>query len=288
MWARWSAADDVDTDGRLVNGAEGPSVPTITADFASAELGGTPADPYPVFVQWRTGDGRWSVPTGTTISIDMVMPTASTPVVRFGTGSLGSTFPVRLQWEAATDDESGVRQLRISRYDSFGEPIDQRVLAPDATATTMRMRPNSSTIFELVAGDLAGNADDAATPSMTAKLVEDTSASVKYSSGWTKTPATKASGKVVHAATRSGAKATYAFTGRAVAFVTTMGPKMGKAEVWVDGVLATTLDLRRASAAYRQVAWETSWDTPGAHTVVIKVLGTSGRPRVDVDAFLRL
>jgi hypothetical protein len=288
MWARWSATSDVDVDGRLVNGAEAPSVPAISADFASPSLGGVPADPYPVFVQWRTGDGRWSAPVGTTIAIDTVMPTAPTPVVRFSTGALGTTFPVRLDWLPATDDESGVRQLRISRYDSYGEPIDQRVIAADATSAVMRMRPASPTVFEMVATDLAGNADDAQTPSMTAKLVESTSPALTYSSGWTKILAAKASGKVVHAATRSGARATYAFTGRAVAFVTTKGPKMGKAEVWVDGVLATTLDLRSSSITYRQVAWETAWETPGAHTVVIKVLGTSGRPRVDVDAFLRL
>ena len=63
---------------------------------------------------------------------------------------------------------------------------------------------------------------------------------------------------------------------------------MGKAEIWVDGALATTVDLKRSSIAYRRLVWETSWETSGSHTVMVKVLGTSGRPRVDVDQFLRL
>jgi hypothetical protein len=35
------------------------------------------------------------------------------------------------------------------------------------------------------------------------------------------------------------------------------------------------------------IVWRKSWTAPGSHTVQVRVLGTSGRPRVDADAFLK-
>jgi hypothetical protein len=34
------------------------------------------------------------------------------------------------------------------------------------------------------------------------------------------------------------------------------------------------------------VVWTYSWDSTATHRVTVRVLGTSGRPRIDVDAFL--
>ena len=58
------------------------------------------------------------------------------------------------------------------------------------------------------------------------------------------------------------------------------------AEVYIDGALATTVDFYRSSAAHRQVVFTRSWATTGPHLFKVVVLGTSGRPRVDVDAFV--
>ena len=77
----------------------------------------------------------------------------------------------------------------------------------------------------------------------------------------------------------------YTFSGRAVAFVSTKAANRGKAEIWLDGKLLTTLDLRSSTTKYRQIVW-TGRVSPGTHTVSVRVLGTTGRPRVDADAFL--
>lgn len=37
----------------------------------------------------------------------------------------------------------------------------------------------------------------------------------------------------------------------------------------------------------RDRVYQTSWPTSGSHTIKIKVLGTAGHPRVDMDAFLK-
>jgi hypothetical protein len=65
-----------------------------------------------------------------------------------------------------------------------------------------------------------------------------------------------------------------------------MSPSRGIAVVRVDGVKVATIDLYRASLRTRVVVWTYSWDSAATHRVKIRVLGTSGRPRVDVDAFL--
>ena len=82
--------------------------------------------------------------------------------------------------------------------------------------------------------------------------------------------------------------AKFTFNGRAVGFVSTLGPKRGKAAIYVDGVKVTTIDLYRSSNKYRQLVGETSWPSAGTHTIAVKVLGTSGRPRIDVDAFSKV
>jgi hypothetical protein len=56
--------------------------------------------------------------------------------------------------------------------------------------------------------------------------------------------------------------------------------------VYVAGVLKATVDLRATSAHTRQVVWSIVYTTSATRTVTIKVLGTAGRPRVDVDGFL--
>ena len=56
--------------------------------------------------------------------------------------------------------------------------------------------------------------------------------------------------------------------------------------VWVDGVYAGSVSLHASTTSYRKVVWSRSWATAGAHTVTLVVVGTSGHPRVDVDALV--
>jgi hypothetical protein len=58
--------------------------------------------------------------------------------------------------------------------------------------------------------------------------------------------------------------------------------------VYVDGTLASTVDLLRASTLAKSIAFSRSWTTSAAHTITVEVVGTAGRPSVDVDAFVRL
>ena len=58
------------------------------------------------------------------------------------------------------------------------------------------------------------------------------------------------------------------------------------ARVYIDGSLFTTVSQYRADPGYRKVVFERSWVSSGTHTIRIEVVGTSGRPRVDLDALV--
>jgi hypothetical protein len=88
----------------------------------------------------------------------------------------------------------------------------------------------------------------------------------------------------VKASSSAGAWVTYRFTGRAVALVTTRAATRGQVKVYVDNVYAATVDLRSTTTQYRAVAWTRRWTASAIHTVKFVVVGTKGRPRVDLDA----
>jgi len=56
--------------------------------------------------------------------------------------------------------------------------------------------------------------------------------------------------------------------------------------VLVNGVKVATVDLYSTTARHQQVVWAGSWASATSRTITIRVLGTSGRPRVDLDAFV--
>jgi hypothetical protein len=86
----------------------------------------------------------------------------------------------------------------------------------------------------------------------------------------------------------SGASASITFTGSAFAWVPAYGPNSGKAKVYVDGALAATVDLTSDvpdTWTFHRPGFTKSWATSAKHMGKIVVVGTLGRPRVDIDSF---
>jgi len=122
----------------------------------------------------------------------------------------------------------------------------------------------------------------------TPKLIQNPSAQFTWSSGWKKGWPAKASGRSLGYASRPGAAATFTFTGRSVALVGTQGPTRGQARVYVDGVLEAEVDFGAPALGWRNIFFSREWAESGAHTVTVEVVGTAGRPRVDVDAAITM
>ncbi len=289
---RYSASATVDdtADGPfLTNGKTVPSLSDLWDDFGSAELGGTPdGETMTVYGQWQAWDGTWSTPTSQTITIDTVEPTVGPIRVAFTTGTIGLKVPIRISW-TASDASSGLASFT---YDEARvEPTEAFYTKVTTAATTNFTRSfnlDSSYAWDmnLYGTDRAGNTGQAVHVPVSFFSVPS-SVNIAYVKTWSTSSNSKYLGGSTKYATAAGATATYTFTGRAIGFVSTKGPSRGKAEIWIDGVKMATVDLYASSTKYRVLAYQTSWTDLASHTIMVKVLGTSGRPRVDFDSFLR-
>jgi len=117
------------------------------------------------------------------------------------------------------------------------------------------------------------------------RLVQQTSTAIRYGGTWATSTSSSYSGGTAKAASIAGRSATYAFTGRSIALVTTESRVRGKVKVYINGVYQATVDLYRSSTQYRAIAWQKTWSTSATRTIKVVVVGTSGRPRIDLDAF---
>ena len=53
----------------------------------------------------------------------------------------------------------------------------------------------------------------------------------------------------------------------------------------MDGVLVATIDLNAPTETPRRIVYTKTWSSLAIHTISVRILGTDGRPRGDVDAF---
>jgi hypothetical protein len=106
---------------------------------------------------------------------------------------------------------------------------------------------------------------------------------------WTSVAAPAATGGRYAEAELAGAKYSFTFRGTAVRWVTVVGPAMGEAAVYLDGVLKSTVNGYASRAAYG-VGRSLTGLTDAVHTLVVVVLGKHTAPStantVAVDGFV--
>ena len=208
----------------------------------------------------------------------------SAPAEGFLKAHLGTTaVPISIKW-AGTDATSG-----INHYD-LEESIDggafSLVSSPTTASATVNLNPGHSYRFEVRATDNAGNVSGfTAGPTFTLTAYQETASNITYTSGWTQQAVTGAYGGSVKFATVAGKKATLSFTGSQVAWVSTIASNRGSGSVSIDGGAAATVSTHGTTTKPAMVVY-TKTLAAGTHSLVLKVLGTAGHPRVDVDAFL--
>ncbi len=232
-------------------------------------------------------------PARGTWTVDATAPMAEAPAQSFVANStLGtSAVPIRLGW-SATDgvDGGGVGRYELQQSTNGGAYANVSLPTSTATDITRSLAPNSTYRFRVRAQDKAGNLGGwAEGPVFKVAPHQENATTVGYAGGtWTRAALSGAYGGYVKHDKTPGAKAKLSFTGRNVAWVAPKSAVRGQAEVWVDGVKETTVDLYSSTTLARRVVFSKSWAFSGSHTVEVRVLGTAGRPRVDVDAFVVL
>ena len=232
--------------------------------------------------------GGGTAVTETYLLGDVIPPTAGTPTTYLRSGAnMGVTSaPLRLTWSAASDSGgSGAGTFDIARSMDGGA---YGTIATRVTGTSYDTSASGNHLyrFRIRPRDWAGNVGAWKTAAeIRLAVTQQTASSISWTSGWATAKATGYAGGSLKYANSAGKRATYGFTGRGIAWVSTRGPTRGSARVYIDGNYVKTINLNHPSVSARYVAYARSWSSVGRHTISIVVSGTSGHPRVDVDAF---
>jgi alpha-tubulin suppressor-like RCC1 family protein/subtilisin family serine protease len=221
---------------------------------------------------------------GSLVTVDRLAPTVSTPGVRarIGGSTNGVTIPYELTWTGA-DAGTGVVRYEVRRSVNGGTPV---VMTTNAHAPfAIGLASGTRYRFDVRAIDGVGHASAwRASATVTPGLVQQTSTAVRYGGAWSTAWSTSYSGGSARASSTAGAAASYTFTGRGIALVTTRAATRGRVKIYIDGVYITRLDLLSATVQFRAIAWQRTWTASGTHTIRLVLEGTVGRPRFDLDA----
>jgi hypothetical protein len=212
-------------------------------------------------------------------------PTAMPPCTfRFDPGSqIGSGIRTTVSWQPATGAATGSKYVVLRRGVSgpwstvstqSGRSFRQVLGFGTSYRFATRTRSASGSLGPLAYGQY-----------VQPTLYQETTTAARYSGRWLTSASRTYSGGRTKASTQAGAYVEFRRTAMAVAVIGRRGPTSGKARIYVDGQLAATIDLYRSTLRTRAVVFSKSWTTVAPHTVRVVVVGTSGRPRVDIDGF---
>jgi len=217
-------------------------------------------------------------------------PTVTAPVMQFVANTVvtaGGAVPTRISWSAGG---TPVQSYRLQQSRNGGAFVNVALPTPTTTGVTRSLTAGTY-VFRVSATGAGGGSVSAfsTAPAVAVALAQQTSPTVTYVGTWTNQAMAGASGGSVRFAAAAGARATYAFSGRSISWISTKGPNRGRAEVRVDGILRGTVDLFAATQQARRVVFALDGLTAGPHTIEVRALGTrnpsSRGSRVDVDAF---
>jgi hypothetical protein len=193
---------------------------------------------------------------------------------------------VKLTWSAT--DASGIKAYKLQqRTDASATWVSVTLPTSTTTSLSRALAPGHAYQFRVQATDKAGNVGSWVTGTTFRLGLAEGTAATKTGT-WTTVATTAASGGSYQYAQVAGATASYTFSGRQVAWVAPKTATSGQAKIYVDGVLAKTVDLYSATTANRVYVYTKAWTSVGSHTIKVSVVGTAGHPRVNLDAFLRI
>jgi hypothetical protein len=219
-------------------------------------------------------------------SVAPVITAKPTVKLQNDVGPVTSTDPITISWKG-TDATSGIKNYTL--YQSTNGGAYTKIASPTAASFSEKVAPGNTYQFKVTATDKAGNTDAGqASVAYKLSLYQQSASQITYSTGWTKQTLSGANGGSVEYATAAGKTATFTFTGVQVAWMSTQGPTRGSATVKLDSGTASTINTDTTSPHTAEIVDVATAAANGSHKLVIAVLGTSGHPRIDVDAFVVL
>ena len=210
-----------------------------------------------------------------------------TPYTRVkGGGQVTTTaIPFAMSW-TGSDTGWGIDRYQVQQSRNAGTWSWLSLPAPTATSLSRSLAPNGSYRFRVRAIDKAGNVGAwKYTATLYPRRNSDSDQAIVYSSSWTTVSDTTALGGSLHRAGVAGSGTRYTFTGRSVAWIASMGPGMGSADIYLDGAYVRRVSLAATSPRAARVVFERSWASAATHTVQIRPVGNGP---VTVDGFVRM
>ena len=242
---------------------------------------------YTIRVRGAVGDATRSV--NVTLHVDGDVPTMPAPRLTPLKGSTFNTssYSATISWPAATDPTSAIARYQVQVKAAGGSWGSVTTVGPGTRSVKRTMRVGHAYAIRVRAADAAGNVSPwTEVPRVASRVVQDRSGSLVRAGTWHRCVYSRMSGGSTLFTRSRGASIRYTFTGRGIAVVMPYGRGRGKAQIWVDGSLARTVDTYRSVLTVRRIVFSRAWATPGTHVVRVVNLGTTGRRRVDLDAFL--
>jgi hypothetical protein len=222
------------------------------------------------------------------LNSDHTSPTVSAVTNRPHTAGafVGASAPWTVAWSGKDLGGAGIARYELSQSRNGGA---WTVVSVDlhSVAASVAVTPGSTYRFRVRGVDRAGNIGAWAYGStFKVKAVQQSSSLVHYRGTWATSTSTTWWGGTARSSSTKGSTASYTFTGKSIAWVGLKAATRGKAYVYINGVLKATVNLYSATTLRQRIVWSAYYTTSATRTITIKVLGTSGRPRVDVDGFI--
>jgi hypothetical protein len=260
------------------------SILTVTTSNCATA---TPRGTYPITV---TGVAA-GLTKSTTVSLTVTnaAPTVAVPVsTLYGNTTLGSTtMRVKTSWSAC--DADGVKSFALQRQVNGGSWTTVALATATTTSINLSWTRGTTYRFRVRATDKTAVVSSFSTGMILKGLLSDnTSGAIAYSGTWSTASSSSYIGGSSRYASTAGRSATFTFTGTSVAWIAYKSTSRGSAQVYVDGVLRTTVSLYSTTTTARAQVYAFNWATSGQHSIKVVVVGTVGHPRVDVDGFVRL
>jgi hypothetical protein len=278
-WSLSAPIGTIDANGHFVATSPGSAqiVATAAGTGASGSVGASAA---------VTGTAPITVLADTTAPVARP-PKVTLPVGRgIGTGGV----PVIVSWDAATDVGSGVASYELQRSVDGHAWTTMPKASPAARTTSLTLPRNRTYQFQVRAVDVAGNVGAwVRVGAFKLTVSQESSRSLSFIRGtWSRSTSVSYDGHSARTTRTKGAIARFRFSGKGFAWVAAESPVRGAAQVWIDGNLSGTVNTYRTSSVARMMVFTRSAMTSGLHTIEIRTLGTSGHPRVDIDAFVTM
>ena len=215
---------------------------------------------------------------------NLVAPTVGAPKpVILPSSRVTPSGLVRIETTWSGSSSITAYELRYSRNSGSWTKVG---LADSKSTRAVLKLPAGKYVVAARGRDAQGNWSSwTAAAAFTVALVQSQHKSVTYDGKWSTASISKTLGGTVTHSSQKGARATFTFSGRQVAIVGLTAPNRGKADVYVNGNLQTTVNFRSSSKVKRTLVFSRSWAKSATRTLEVRLHGGA---RIDLDAFVVL